>query len=154
MDYKIAGYKARATAALEEGMTEATAVNRMKHSHPVFLVKDVVKSAEYYRDVFGFQFDRYWGEPPCFCIVWRDDVEIFLKQPEGPGEVTIRQNGACGAWDTYIGVDNADAMCDELRAKGARIVREPETTIYEMREFEVEDISGHCLCFAHDTSKK
>jgi catechol 2,3-dioxygenase-like lactoylglutathione lyase family enzyme len=51
--------------------------NRLKHSHPIFLVKDVVKAAEYYRDVLGFRFDRYWGEPPCFCTVWRDAVEIF-----------------------------------------------------------------------------
>jgi catechol 2,3-dioxygenase-like lactoylglutathione lyase family enzyme len=51
--------------------------NRLKHSHPIFLVKDVVKAAEYYRDVLGFRFDRYWGEPPCFCTVWRDAVEVF-----------------------------------------------------------------------------
>jgi hypothetical protein len=35
---------------------------------PVFLVKDVVKSAEYYRDFLGFLFDRYWGDPPDFVL--------------------------------------------------------------------------------------
>ncbi|MGH9794416.1 MAG: VOC family protein [Candidatus Acidiferrales bacterium] len=132
-------------------MTQAATVNRLKHSHPVFLVNDVVKSAEYYRDVLGFRSDRYWGDPPCFCIVWRDDVEIFLKQPEETCEVTIRPNGAAGAWDTYIGVENADAMCEELRSRGAKILRQPETTVYDMREFEVEDVNGYRLCFAHDT---
>ena len=33
-----------------------------------FLVDDVIKSADYYRDVMDFHFDRYWGEPPCFVI--------------------------------------------------------------------------------------
>jgi hypothetical protein len=36
---------------------------------PSFLVDDVVATAEYYRDVLGFSFDRYWGEPPCFVIL-------------------------------------------------------------------------------------
>jgi hypothetical protein len=40
---------------------------------------DVVEPAEYYRDVFGFRFDRYGGEPPCFLILGRDSVEIFLS---------------------------------------------------------------------------
>jgi hypothetical protein len=34
-----------------------------------FIVDDVVKMAEYFRDVLGFSFNRYWGEPPCFVIV-------------------------------------------------------------------------------------
>ena len=58
-----------------------------------FLVDDVVKSAEYYRDVLGFSFNRYWGEPPCFVMLERDGVQFFLSgngkrersaQPDGP----------------------------------------------------------------------
>lgn len=64
----------------------------------------------------------------------------------------MRPNGQRGVWDAYIRVDNADTFCEELRAKGAKIVREPETAFYQMREFDVEDINGYRLCFAHDTS--
>lgn len=122
--------------------------------HPIFLVHDVVKTAEYYRDKLGFTFNRYWGEPPCFCIVWRDSVEIFLKGPECPGqELVVRPNRShSDAWDVYIRVTDADAMCAELRGKGVKIVREPENTVYEMREFEIKDINGYAICFAHDTS--
>jgi len=35
------------------------------------------KSAEYYRDVLGFSFNRYWGEPPCFVMLERDGVQLF-----------------------------------------------------------------------------
>jgi len=133
-------------------MAQATAVNRMRKIHPLFLVPDVVKTAEYYRDVLGFRFERYWGAPPCFCIVHRDSIGIFLKQPECPGESALRPNGRSGDWDAYIDVDNADAMCAELRANGAKIVREPETAVYQQREFEVEDLNGYWLCFAQDTS--
>jgi uncharacterized glyoxalase superfamily protein PhnB len=122
--------------------------------HPIFLVTDVVKTAEWYRDVLGFQFDRFWGEPPCFCMVRRDNVEVFLKGPECPGEtVTIRTNRQHkGIWDAYINVSNADKLYAELKARGATIIREPEDQVYMQREFEVEDINGYGLCFAQDTS--
>ncbi len=28
------------------------------------LVKDIFESAEYYRDVLGFSFDQFFGDPP------------------------------------------------------------------------------------------
>jgi len=126
---------------------------RLTHICPVFLVDDIVKSAEYYRDVLGFQFDRYWGEPPCFCMVCRDNAEIFLSGPQKPGVKQMRPNRShTEAWDAYIRVKDADALCAEYRAKGARIVREPCNAFYDMREFEVEDVNGYALCFGQDIS--
>ncbi len=133
-------------------MAERNTEVKLRNIHPVFLVDDIVKSAEYYRDVLGFCFDRYWGEPPCFCMLSRGVIEVFLSGPEKEGEKIMRPNGLRGVWDAYIRVDNADALCEELRARGARIVREPETAFYGMREFEVEDVNGYRLCFAHDVA--
>ena len=60
---------------------------QLKSVSPCLLVDDVVKSAEYYRDVLGFHFDRYWGEPACFVILLRDYIEILLSKPGGSGFV-------------------------------------------------------------------
>jgi len=126
---------------------------RFTHICPVFLVDDIVKSAEYYRDVLGFQFERYWGEPPCFCMVRRGETEIFLSGPEQPGGKQMRPNRShTEAWDAYFRVSDARALCAEFRSKGANIVREPCDTFYEMREFEVEDCNGYALCFGQDIS--
>lgn len=126
---------------------------RLTHIVPVFLVDDIVKSAEWYRDVLDFRFERYWGEPPCFCMLCRGDVEIFLSGPERPGEKIMRPNRShTEAWDAYIRVSDADSLCEEFRAKGATIAREPCNTFYQMREFEVEDVNGYCLCFGQDIS--
>ena len=38
-------------------------------SAPILLVKDVIASANDYRDKVGFSYERFWGEPPCFCIL-------------------------------------------------------------------------------------
>ena len=34
-------------------------------------VNDVIESAEYYRDVLGFSFNRFFGDPPVFVGVDR-----------------------------------------------------------------------------------
>jgi hypothetical protein len=31
----------------------------------------VVKTANDYRDQLGFEYERFWGEPPGFCMVYR-----------------------------------------------------------------------------------
>lgn len=118
---------------------------------PYFIVDDILKSAEFYRDKLGFQFDRVWGEPPQFVIVHRDGVSIMLKSIGSAGH--SRPNcsvdpGAC--WDAYIYVKNADALYEELRSRGVKITREIEDQPYGCRDFDVEDDSGYILGFGQD----
>jgi hypothetical protein len=40
-------------------------------SAPVLFVRDVLASAEHYRDTMGFRFDRFYGDPPSFVILGR-----------------------------------------------------------------------------------
>jgi len=124
---------------------------KLKGISPSFLVDDVVKSAEFYRDVLGFTFNRYWGEPPCFVIVVRDHAEISLGNPGAPG--LMRPNRKAhpdAAWDAYIWVEDVEALHRELTAKGAKTLRGPESTFYNTREIEVEDCNGYVLCFGQD----
>ena len=121
---------------------------------PYFLVQDVVSTASFYRDVFGFRFDRFWGEPPSFCMVKRGGIVIMLSQVDGPG--LMRPNNLVsregGAWDAYVWVNDADALHDELLSKGARIARGLCTQPYGCRDFDVLDCNGYRLCFGHDVS--
>jgi hypothetical protein len=52
---------------------------------PYFFVDDVVKTANDYRDQLGFEYERFWGEPPAFCMVYRRGVVIMLAQLEQKG---------------------------------------------------------------------
>jgi len=45
---------------------------------PQFVVLDVVKTAEYYRDVLGFTILGYFLDPPVFAMVARNEVEIHF----------------------------------------------------------------------------
>src|SRR5262249_38099342 len=90
----------------------------------------------------------------CFVMVGRDGVEVMLSSAAGPGHV--RPNRAKhpeAEWDAYVRVSGVDPLCAEFKAKGARILRGPEVTFYEMREFEVEDDSGYVLCFGEDVGE-
>jgi catechol 2,3-dioxygenase-like lactoylglutathione lyase family enzyme len=129
-----------------------TAVRQFQTITPVFAVASVVKSAEYYRDVLGFRFDRYWGEPPSFVMLTRDKVDIFLSGTENPdySQPNRRKHGNT-PWNAYIWVEDVTTLLSELRARGAKIVSGPDATFYQTIEFVVEDPDGHRLCFAQDT---
>jgi predicted enzyme related to lactoylglutathione lyase len=119
---------------------------------PYFLVDDVVASANYYRDKLGFEYDRFWGEPAAFCMVYRRGVVIMLSQLETVG--VMRPNHVIdperGAWDAYIWIDNADALATEFRSRGVKIVRDICNQDYGCRDFEVDDCNGYRLCFGQD----
>jgi hypothetical protein len=56
--------------------------NKMRWSvAPYLIVDDVVATANFYRDKLGFHHERFWGEPPCFCMVGRGGIIIMLSQP-------------------------------------------------------------------------
>jgi len=118
---------------------------------PYFFVDDVVKTANDYRDQLGFEYERFWGEPPAFCMVYRRGVVIMLAQLEQKGGVRPNRlvDPEGGAWDAYVWVDDADTLHAEYRAKGVKIVRELCDQEYGCRDFEVEDRNGYRLCFGH-----
>ena len=119
---------------------------------PYFLVDDVVATANYYRDKLGFGYERFWGDPPAFCMVWRNGVVIMLSQLEQSG--IMRPNHAVdpegGAWDAYIWVDDADALYSEFKSRSVRIARNICDQVYGCRDFDVEDCNGYRLCFGQN----
>ncbi len=123
---------------------------------PYFIVDDVVATANDYRDRLGFRYDRFWGDPPAFCMVWRSGVVIMLAQVERTGLIrpnrTIEREG--GAWDAYVWVDDADALLAEFRSKGVTIARDVCDQPYGCRDFEIDDHNGYRLCFGHDIENR
>ena len=119
---------------------------------PYFLVDDVVATANFYRDKLGFRYERFWGEPPAFCMVWRRGVVIMLSQH--PKKGLMRPNRLAvpsgDAWDAYVWVDDADALHEEFADKGVKIARQLCDQPYGNRDFDVEDCNGYRLCFGHD----
>lgn len=115
---------------------------------PSFVVKDVVATAEYYRDVLGFEILGYFLDPPVFAMVGRGGVEIHFGKADAepqPSNLVFRKISS----DAYIWVDDIDALFAELTASGADIIEGPIMRVYNCLELEVRDCNGFKLVFSH-----
>jgi len=114
---------------------------------PTFAVPDVVRTAEYYRDVLGFELMGYFLDPPVFAIVRRGGVEIhFGKSLTGETLANESIRPGMGA-DAYIFVSDVVALFDRLKANGANIADGPTERPYRRTEIEIIDCDGHKLVF-------
>ncbi len=120
-------------------------------SAPILLVKDVIASANYYRDKVGFNYDRIWGEPPGFCILYRDGFHLMLKQVEDEKYVVPHYKAAKDMWNIYFWVDDADKYYEELKNLGAKIDYELCDQPYGCREFGIKDLDGYDIAFGQET---
>ena len=120
---------------------------------PQFTVPDLVKTAEYYRDVLGFNVEGYWDgssatltptSPPVFAIVSRDHVQIFFNRAN---QSDVRTGRTEGGYDAYLRVKGIDALAEALRLRKADIIDGPEDRVYGQRELVVRDCNGLILCF-------
>ena len=111
---------------------------------PVLKSGDYPRSRAFYVDVLGFGVVEEGGDPPRFGIFERDRSVLFVDAWHGAPQPVA------GAWDAYIHVSGLETLHAELEARGARITRPIEDTVYGMREFEVTDPDGNVLCFGED----
>ena len=114
---------------------------------PFFLVADVTKAAEFYRDRLGFKIIGYFFEdPPVFAMVGRDDRIIMLSLMEGSRGGSNRGHKG-EALDAYLWTDDVDAIYAELQQNHVDIVMPPTLRIYGMKELQIHDLDGYVLCF-------
>lgn len=106
----------------------------------VFTVRDITASRDHFRDVLGFDITFEWGTPLHYVCMCRDDVQLHLLSAAG----TKRQPGNSGL---CIFVRDVDAVYAELKARGASILKPPETWPYGMRDFDVLDLDGNQITY-------
>jgi predicted enzyme related to lactoylglutathione lyase len=115
-------------------------------SAPILLVADVVAAANYYRDKVGFAYDKFYGDPPHFCILHRDGHHLMLARADA-ADVKPHWKAVEKMWNVYFWVDDADAIYEELQRRGAKI----DYTIYNAphgcREFGIQDLDGYDIAF-------
>lgn len=122
---------------------------------PVFIVKDIFASGDYYQNILGFCFDQYWGDPPIFCMPGRDGCIVMLQQATDETKIQPNHKVNEDLWDAYFWLRDADALFEEFKAKGALIEYEPcIQKAYQMKEFAVRDLDGYILAFGQDWSEQ
>jgi catechol 2,3-dioxygenase-like lactoylglutathione lyase family enzyme len=130
-------------SATASGTTKLTGIA------PQFLVDDLERSTESYCRRLGFELDFVYEG--FYASVSRDGCAIHLKcaPKSGADRVHRKQHEHL---DAYVAVDNAAALHDELRSRGAIVTRPLEERPWSCRDFYVEDPDGYVLCFSEQTA--
>ena len=113
----------------------------------IFVVQDVTRSIQHYRDALGFRVEFTYGEPAFYAGVERDNVLIHLQAASD----TKRQPGQ-GA--VYVFVTDVDALYQELTSRGANTLQAPKDYPYGMRDFEAVDLDGNQLSFGMESKSQ
>lgn len=116
---------------------------------PQLVVRDVVKTAEYYRDMLGFTILGYFLDPPVYAMVAKDEAEIHFGKADGD-EIKTNESLRRGlGTDLYIIVSDIDALFEELKGRHADFTEEREivTRVYGSREFSILDCNGFKITF-------
>lgn len=113
---------------------------------PVFLVEDVRRAAEFYRDRLGFSLTEYFGEPPLFTIVRRDAVRLALRLVDDVKGGSSRVRNTEG-FDAYIWVSDIDALYEQFLTNRAPVSGPPELQEYGIREIWIRDLDGYVVTF-------
>lgn len=120
---------------------------RLDNVAAIFISPDLRRTAEYYRDVFGFELVEHYEATDAFAALYRDSVEIIVVQARfGEVESNTARYGA--GYDAYLDpedVAGVDALYAELMKAGAQIVDKPAPTPYGSYEFVVEDIDSRLI---------
>lgn len=105
---------------------------RFEHATPILRVEDMVAAVRYYVDVLGFSAAE-WGDE-WFTCVCRDGAALYLCRGA---------QGHTGGW-AWIGVEDAEALYEELKGRGARLRQGPANYPWAL-EIHVEDPDGNVL---------
>ena len=109
----------------------------------MIVVQDVLKSVGYYRDALGFHTEFLYGEPTFYAGVERDNVLAVRESRRKPGQQAMN-----------VFVADVDALYEELKASGAKLLNAPKDYAYGMRDFNVADLDGNELCFGMESQRQ
>ena len=112
---------------------------------PVFFTMDIPATLAYYAGKLGFACLGTWQYPPVYAIVARDQQVIHFRcaapptaNPDKYGDELL---------DTYLFVEDADALYAEYAARDVEFTRGPANMPWLSREFVVKDCDGRLLAF-------
>jgi catechol 2,3-dioxygenase-like lactoylglutathione lyase family enzyme len=115
-------------------------VARLVQGATILEVKDIKASEAFYREKLGFRPGLFFGEPPTFCILSRDQVAIFLDLARTERPAPLNQY-----WAVYFYVDDVDAFAADLAGRGVAFDRAVEDQPYGCRDFDFRDPDGHLI---------
>ena len=116
------------------------------YTRPVFCVRDVASSIDYYCDKLGFT--KGWafgGDKPTIAQVGRDGLDVILDAGSAIPRAAVPSV-------VSMSVGDLAALHKDLQKRGARITAPPFAVEWQegICQFDVEDLDGNVLVFWGD----
>jgi uncharacterized glyoxalase superfamily protein PhnB len=121
--------------SFQEPDLEPAADHQLRKALPELPVVDVPAAIGYYQKVLGFEINYAQDD---LGVMYRDDVTVLLIP---------RTSEHSGIGSCYAYIRNADALHEELTARGATVEGKPVSRPWGLRDFSVRDLDGNRLTF-------
>ena len=113
---------------------------------PILMVADFQASLAYWREKVGFD-GQTWGDPPGFAILERGGARIMLAQASEGAQIVPNWRRSEKTSNAYVWVDDAKALYEELKERGAIIDWELYEAPYGVLEFGIQDLDDQDIAF-------
>ena len=113
-------------------------------------VEDLAAAKRFYSDVF--QLSVFFEDDNSTVFKFGDTLVNLLKASEAPALVapaTVATPDAGVRFQFTLGVDDVDAMVDELKSRGVELLNGPMDRPWGIRTASFRDPSGHIWEVAH-----
>ncbi|MDR6758805.1 catechol 2,3-dioxygenase-like lactoylglutathione lyase family enzyme [Mycoplana sp. BE70] len=115
---------------------------------PQLFVTNVEASCDYYADKLGFTVAFLYGDPPYYGQIYRDGVQLNLRQVDRlPFDQTFR-SAEEDALSATILVEDVAALAAEYEASGATFHQQLRTEEWGTSTIIVSDPDGNLIAFA------
>ncbi|WP_188194710.1 VOC family protein [Nonomuraea sp. SYSU D8015] len=129
----------------ENDMSTETCISSWLHLMPHIPVTDAERSITYYQEALGLRLDWRTADGQVVALS-SGDIETLMLVPWSGA-------GAPPPQETYVYVEDPDALCAEYQQAGADIVSPVATRAYGMRDFVVRDPDGHTFILGCGTEQ-
>ena len=140
-----AAAKKKAPARLARNKPESL---RLRAASPGLTVNDINRSVAFYRDVLGFTLGETYEEHGILlgAQLRAGAVELWLSQDDWKkGRDRVK---GVGCRFFFATAQDVDALARRIKALGGKLLHEPETQSWGMRDIGIEDPDGFRMTIA------
>lgn len=118
----------------------------LKSAVPILFVRDVTRSAAFFREKLGFAIDFLHGTPPFYGSVSRGETCLHLRFVHQPNfaELAAREVSLILA---TVEVSDVQALFGEFEERGVTFAQMPTKQPWGGTDFQVRDPDGNVISF-------
>ena len=118
----------------------------LKSVIPILFVRDVSRSAAFFREELGFEIDFLHGAPPFYGSVSRDDICLHLRFVHRPNFAELAAGEESLILATIEVVD-VHGLFEEFKERGVEFAQAPTKQLWGGTDFQIRDPDGNVIAF-------